>query len=75
MIKEVTMYTVICDNCGKDCNKDQEYSCWSDKTFAQDCAMESDWLKEGDEHYCTECYSYNDEDELVIDKSRTNTNS
>jgi len=27
MIKEVTMYTVICDGCGKDVNEGQEYSC------------------------------------------------
>lgn len=66
MIKEVKMYTVICDNCGKDCNADSEYSCWSDDTFARDCAMEDDWITEGDKHYCPQCYSYNDNDELEL---------
>jgi hypothetical protein len=66
MIQEVKMYTVICDCCGKDVNKDAEYSCWSDEEFAEDIAMESDWLKEEDKHYCPDCFSYDDEDNLVI---------
>lgn len=70
MIKEVTMYTVVCDNCKKDCNEGQEYSCWSDKSYTEDSAMEADWLKEDDKHYCTDCFSYDDDDNLVIDEKR-----
>jgi hypothetical protein len=70
MIKEVTMFTVVCDNCGKDCNDGQEYSCLNDKTYALDVAMESNWEKVDDSHYCPLCYSYDDDDEIVIDKSR-----
>ena len=66
MIKEVKMYTVVCDNCGRDVNENADYSCYNDKVFAQDVAMESDWLKEGDKHYCPNCFTYDDEDNLIV---------
>lgn len=66
MIKEVTMYTVVCDNCGKDANEGSEFSCWNDKEWAQEEAMECDWIKEGDKHYCPDCYEYDDNDNLII---------
>jgi len=68
MITEVKMFTVVCDNCGVDSNKGSEYSCWDDKGYAEDSAMESGWHKEGDKHYCTNCFSYDDDDNLVIKK-------
>lgn len=66
MIKEVIMYTVICDNCQKDVNENQEYSCYNDEMNANDIAMESNWIKCGDKHYCADCYEYDDNDELSI---------
>lgn len=62
------MYTVVCDNCGVDVNEGQEYSCWNDKGYAQEIAMESEWIKEGGEHYCPKCYTYDDEDNLIINQ-------
>ncbi len=69
MIKEVTMYTVICDNCGADVNKDQEYSCWGDRGYARDFAVDADWVEVDDKHYCDQCFSY-DDGNLVIDELR-----
>ena len=66
MIKELTMYTVVCDSCGKDVNEDAEYSCWNDKGYAEDIAMDSDWVTDGDKHYCPDCYHYNEDDDLII---------
>ncbi len=66
MLKEVKMYTVLCDNCGKDVNKDAEYSAWNEKIFAEDIAMEADWIKENDNHYCPDCFTYDDDDNLLI---------
>lgn len=66
MIKEVKMYTVICDNCGKDVCENAEYSCWNDEIYAKDTAMEDDWITEGEKHYCTDCYEYDGEDNLII---------
>ena len=72
MIQKVTMYTVICDNCGKDSNADSDFSCWNDMGWAQEEALESDWIKEEDKHYCPDCYEYDDDDNLVI---KQNANS
>lgn len=66
MIKELKMYTVICDNCGKDCNEGEEYSCWNDIGYAEEVAMNADWIEEDDKHYCHDCYSYDDNDNLII---------
>lgn len=66
MIQEVKMYTIICDNCGKNVNEGNEITCWSDKGYAEDSAMESDWIKEDGNHYCADCFEYDDEDNLVI---------
>ena len=66
MIKELRMYTVVCDNCGADVNEDAEYSCWSDEGYAQDIAMEADWVTVDDKHYCTDCYYYDEDDKLII---------
>ena len=66
MLKEVKMYTVVCDNCGKDVNKDAEYSAWNDKNYAVEVAMKSDWIKENDKHYCPDCFTYDDDDNLLI---------
>jgi hypothetical protein len=70
MIQELTMYTVVCDGCGKDSNADSEYSAWGCKMYAADVAMEANFINEGDEHYCPDCYSYDDEDNLVIKKNQ-----
>lgn len=74
MIAKTEMYTIVCDNCGLDIGSTQEYSCHADEQAAEENAMEGDWLKEGDKHYCTDCFKYDDEDNLIIDKNRKNIN-
>jgi hypothetical protein len=66
MIEKVEMYTVVCDNCGEDVASGQEYSCWNDKSYAEDNAVDSDWHKEDDKHYCPNCFEFDDEDNLII---------
>ena len=66
MVKEVTMYTVICDNCGKDSNGGSEISGWDNKDYAIDVAMDSDFIEHEDKHICDTCYYYDDDDNLVI---------
>lgn len=60
------MFTVVCDNCSADANENTEYSCWNDAGYAEDVATEADWIKEHDKHYCPKCFTYDDNDELVI---------
>ena len=73
MIKEVTMYTVICDNCKIDVNEGQDISCWNDTDYSETAAYEGDWKKIGDKHYCTDCFYYDDNDKLIIIESRINS--
>lgn len=71
-IKKVQMHTVVCDNCKLDIGIDQEYSCWNDANFAEENAINSDWLIHDGKHYCLDCYDYDENDNLVIDEKRTN---
>lgn len=66
MYKEIPMYTVICDCCGADSSEDSEYSAWNDKDFALDCAKEDNWIEHEEKHYCSNCYHYDDDDNLII---------
>lgn len=70
MIKEVKMYTVICDNCGKDALEGDEYSCWSEPFAASEIADEKGWHIDNTENlaYCPDCWEYDDDDNLVINK-------
>lgn len=70
MIKEVIMYTVVCDNCGKDAFQDQEFSCWSEPGYATEIADEEGWYTDNIENvaYCDECWEYDDDDNVIISK-------
>lgn len=65
MVKEVKMFTVICDNCGVDVNDGAEYSCWNDEGYAEEIAEASGWITIEDKHYCPECFTFDDDDNLV----------
>lgn len=65
MIKPVTMYSVICDRCGKLFEADDSVA-WTDKQSARFYALESEWKEIDNKHYCPDCYEFNDElDEYV----------
>lgn len=66
MLKKVEMYTVVCDNCGEDIGVTQEYSCWNDENYVKTNALESEWVKKDGKHYCPKCYSYDEDDNLVL---------
>jgi uncharacterized protein YbdZ (MbtH family) len=68
MIKEVTMYTIVCDSCGCDVNADADYSCWNEETYVEDIRQEAGWEKVDKKHYCTDCFEYDENDELIIKK-------
>jgi hypothetical protein len=72
MIQEVKMYTIFCDICGCDVNEGSEFAGWNDKSYLEDVAQEEGWKKLDDKHYCTECFEYDDDDELVIFDKKEN---
>ena len=71
MIKEFKCYTLLCDNCGVDVNEGNEISGWTEKDTNYDIAGESNWIAHEDKHYCPDCYSFNDKDEIIINTART----
>lgn len=66
MVKEVIMYTVICDNCVKDSTFGSNYSCWSEKSHAKYEAMVSGWIYHEGKDLCSNCWHYDDEDNIII---------
>jgi hypothetical protein len=53
MIKQVTMYSVVCDRCGKTfIDEFNGIVAWLDEGTAKEQAMESEWVEIGDKHYC-----------------------
>lgn len=72
MIKEIIMYTIICDGCGKDVCEGSGFGGWNDAGYVKDIAMEEDWISEDGKHYCTDCYEYDDDDNLIIHKKDKN---
>ena len=66
MVKEVKMFTIVCDGCGEDVNADTDYSCCNDENYVEDIREEAGWEKVDGKHYCTDCFEYDDNDELII---------
>jgi hypothetical protein len=64
MIKRVHKFTVVCDKCNADASEIAGFSLFSDKSFAEDIAVDAGFIKKGDEHYCLDCQYYEDEDQL-----------
>jgi hypothetical protein len=70
----MTMYTVLCDGCGKDVMEGAEVSAWGEVWMALEEAEQADWLDEngesffgyGNRHYCRDCYFHDEEDNFHI---------
>lgn len=60
-IERVEMFTVICDNCGEDFKQES-----TDENLAQENALKADWIKNRDDHFCPDCWSYDGNDNLII---------
>ena len=73
MIKPVTMYSVVCDRCGKQFVAD-DFAAWTDICTAREQAMESEWAEIEDKHYCPDCYEFNDELDEYVPKKKGDKN-
>ena len=60
MIKQVTMYSVVCDRCWKTFCEGDITITGADKKSARGYAIESGWVEIGDKHYCPDCSKFND---------------
>jgi len=72
MIKEVTMYAAFCDNCGEQFNDEYTgYAAMTDEFSMQDFVSNDDTWYTGykdDIHYCSKCFTYDDDGEPVLNK-------
>ena len=68
MIKEIIMHQIYCDNCQKLCNDEMVFN---EISAAIEDSQECDWQVFNGKHYCPECYSWDSDDNLIIDKNRT----
>jgi hypothetical protein len=69
MIEKVDMYSVVCNNCNEAYYDEHNgFIAWSDESLANENAMNAEWYKENDKHYCPKCFSIDDDDNLIITK-------
>lgn len=54
-IKEVTMYTLLCDRCGADALEGHEFSAFTDPGHVLDIATDNGWVEYEGKHYCDNC--------------------
>lgn len=70
MLQELKMYTILCDNCKADSCDGGEYYGYVCQDTARDNAMDSDFIEHEGKHYCSNCWSHDDDDNVVIDLDR-----
>jgi len=72
MYNKVECTCITCDNCGETYLDEQTgFSIYNDENDANQAADSDGWHSEDSKHYCPECHTINDNDELVIDMTRT----
>lgn len=75
MIKPITMYSVVCDRCGKSfIDEFNGIVAWLDEGTAKEQAMESEWIEIGDKHYCPDCYEFDEKLDEYVPKKKGDKN-
>jgi hypothetical protein len=71
--KEIIMYYVECDNCKESLFENDEYSCWNEPSAAVEMAdnIDGSIIDHKGKDYCPLCAKFDDDDNLIIDLSRT----
>ena len=66
MLVTDTFYNVQCDYCGEMANEQW----WNSASDAKYDANEQDYKALGSKHYCPDCYSYDDDDNIITKDGR-----
>ena len=75
MIKEVKMYSVVCDRCGKPfVDEFNGIVAWLDECTAKEQAMESEWVEIGDKHYCSDWKEFDEKLDEYVPKKKGDNN-
>lgn len=61
MMKEVTMYTVVCDRCGTSADEGTDYSAWTCQDGARMTAEANGYMVIDDKDYCSDCVELDEE--------------
>lgn len=68
-LREVTMYTIVCDRCGVSVDEGTDYAAWADDTTSLQIAQDNGWLVTDDgSHYCDECFDWDEETDEKVPK-------
>jgi hypothetical protein len=76
-VEKQTMYGCHCDNCGELWSNDEKGIAvlWTEMDMLNEVRNDEVWHTDGpfgnEKHYCPECFTINENDELVIDMTRT----
>ena len=70
MKQEVTMYTLICDGCGKNVCEGSNFAAWSDIDGARNEADWKEWIQLNDEDLCPNCWEWNEDETDHIKKNQ-----
>lgn len=67
MITKKLFFSVVCNCCGKYyIDEHWAHSAWITAEIARNKAFEAHWIDEEGNDYCPDCYSFDDDDKLVI---------
>ena len=71
MYNKVECICITCDNCKETFMDDHTgFSIYVDENGAHDAADNDGWYSEDGKHYCPDCHTIDDEDNLIINESR-----
>ena len=74
MIYPVEMYGAGCDNCGTEYYNDHHgWAAMNDRNGIWELMDNDDWIEDDGKHYCPDCFTHDDEDNLIINTERTKT--
>lgn len=60
---------ITCDNCGKVyMDEHTGFAVYVDESAAHDAADNDEWYSWENKHYCPDCHTWDDEDNLIINE-------
>jgi len=69
MITEVKMFGCTCDNCNKDYEQHNDgYTVYGSPQTLLEYTDNDGWIEHNGKHYCDECWSYDENDNIILKK-------
>ncbi|MFV0326917.1 MAG: hypothetical protein ACK5LF_21475 [Bacteroides xylanisolvens] len=71
-IERIDAYICTCYNCGETYENGGYIPAMAFPNEIDDITRnDGEWIKEGDNYYCPECYKYDGDDKLILSEERT----